>query len=315
MSQLAPHLDPYALLGATPQTSVADLRKAYYAMALLLHPDRGGRAEDMRVLTAAYEFVKRELEFGSTRPLDEATLRDLEAEFASFFAASSAATASMPEVYDEARGPDDLELKELKKELDSLVVDGHFALPIDPHTALLIPREHLDLVKGKFDAGAFNAAFETAKASAALNGDNSGYDDSGYEAGYELEVPRITAADLTETGERKSEATLEESSADFKPLELGAYHPPRSGLDFPDALSAARLAHPAGPRNYQFDTGASGKKLGVAGGDYREATSQHASLYAPEPEAGYEPLPDLREVQRERERVDAQIYTETSALA
>jgi len=80
-------LDPYALLGVTPRSSLQELRAAYYELALLVHPDRGGRAEDMRVLAAAYAFVKRELQHADAVAgvaIDACTLRDMEAAFAAF---------------------------------------------------------------------------------------------------------------------------------------------------------------------------------------------------------------------------------------
>lgn len=50
--------DPYAVFGATLETPLAELRKRYYDLSLICHPDKGGRAEDMIALRNAYEVVR-----------------------------------------------------------------------------------------------------------------------------------------------------------------------------------------------------------------------------------------------------------------
>jgi len=51
------HLDPYDLLGVSPYAPAGDVRRAYYQMALIAHPDKGGSAADMATVHAAYEYV------------------------------------------------------------------------------------------------------------------------------------------------------------------------------------------------------------------------------------------------------------------
>ncbi len=48
---------PYRELGASPGCSNAELRARYLALARVHHPDRGGRADDMRRINDAYEKV------------------------------------------------------------------------------------------------------------------------------------------------------------------------------------------------------------------------------------------------------------------
>ena len=43
----APVLDPYALLGCTPDSSPEDVRRAYRSLARIVHPDKGGCAAQM----------------------------------------------------------------------------------------------------------------------------------------------------------------------------------------------------------------------------------------------------------------------------
>lgn len=51
--------DPYRLLGVSPLDSAETVRARYHALALERHPDRGGSAEKMRELNAAYERILR----------------------------------------------------------------------------------------------------------------------------------------------------------------------------------------------------------------------------------------------------------------
>jgi len=51
------HLDPYDLLGVSPYAAAPEVRRAYYELALLVHPDKGGSAADMTTVHAAYEYV------------------------------------------------------------------------------------------------------------------------------------------------------------------------------------------------------------------------------------------------------------------
>jgi curved DNA-binding protein CbpA len=73
------HLDPYKLLGVTPESSLNELRKSYYTLALLMHPDKGGDAKDMWVLESSYKWLKAQLEHKTTKTAD-----DVEKEFEDF---------------------------------------------------------------------------------------------------------------------------------------------------------------------------------------------------------------------------------------
>jgi hypothetical protein len=53
---------PTNLFGLTADDSLAVLRRRYYDLALLCHPDRGGAADDMRVVQRSYEAAKAALE-------------------------------------------------------------------------------------------------------------------------------------------------------------------------------------------------------------------------------------------------------------
>lgn len=60
--------DPWQLLGITPTSTINEARRAYYDLARIMHPDRGGNAEDMRALYDAYRWVYEQL-IGATMPI------------------------------------------------------------------------------------------------------------------------------------------------------------------------------------------------------------------------------------------------------
>lgn len=55
-------IDPYKLFHLTSKSTLEQLRKAYYKMALLCHPDKGGSEDDMIIIHRAYIYIKEHLE-------------------------------------------------------------------------------------------------------------------------------------------------------------------------------------------------------------------------------------------------------------
>lgn len=55
-------VNPYDFLGVTPTSSLTEVRRAYFRLSLLCHPDKGGRADDMRILQSAYEWITHHIE-------------------------------------------------------------------------------------------------------------------------------------------------------------------------------------------------------------------------------------------------------------
>ena len=77
------HLDPFALLGVTIQSSPDDAKSAFRSLALLVHPDKqqgGGSPEQMKELLKAYKFVMQQLSLVNR----ENTVENLERDFAEF---------------------------------------------------------------------------------------------------------------------------------------------------------------------------------------------------------------------------------------
>jgi hypothetical protein len=55
-------INPYEFLGlSSTKATLKELKEAYYRLALLCHPDKGGETSAMTVLTLAYQWVLREL--------------------------------------------------------------------------------------------------------------------------------------------------------------------------------------------------------------------------------------------------------------
>ena len=83
MSKLNPTtslINPYKLLGVTTNSTISELKKAYYQLALLCHPDKGGNNDDMRVVHQSYKYIKRQMENANYTKSYE----DLEQEFQQF---------------------------------------------------------------------------------------------------------------------------------------------------------------------------------------------------------------------------------------
>jgi hypothetical protein len=75
-------IDPYGLLGVTVDSAPADVRRAYYALSLLVHPDKGGLAADMATVHNAYRYVFAQVSTVADR--GDATVDNLERDFAEF---------------------------------------------------------------------------------------------------------------------------------------------------------------------------------------------------------------------------------------
>jgi curved DNA-binding protein CbpA len=73
--------NPYDLMGLNTNSSINELKKAYYHLSLLCHPDKGGNKEDMMILHRSYKFISEEF---SKRDNQKTTYQELEDEFTKF---------------------------------------------------------------------------------------------------------------------------------------------------------------------------------------------------------------------------------------
>lgn len=61
-------INPYEFMGLTVDSSLDDLRKSYYKLSLICHPDKGGSADAMVVLHTAYNWIKNQLDNVKNQP-------------------------------------------------------------------------------------------------------------------------------------------------------------------------------------------------------------------------------------------------------
>jgi hypothetical protein len=64
-------LNPYDLLGVTPKSSLDEIKKAYYSLALIMHPDKGGSATEMHILKTAYNWINEQITPVETNPFKD----------------------------------------------------------------------------------------------------------------------------------------------------------------------------------------------------------------------------------------------------
>ncbi len=71
------YINPYKLLGLNIEnTSLDELKKKYYKLALLCHPDKGGNNNDMVTIHNAYLFIKNEIKLITKNQTDVDQLED-----------------------------------------------------------------------------------------------------------------------------------------------------------------------------------------------------------------------------------------------
>ena len=54
-------INPYELFQINEESSIKDLKKSYYNLCLLAHPDKGGNLKDMQIVQNAYIFLKKQM--------------------------------------------------------------------------------------------------------------------------------------------------------------------------------------------------------------------------------------------------------------
>lgn len=74
-------INPYNLLGINSNSSISELKKNYYNLSLLTHPDKGGSNDDFQIVHLAYNYIKEQL---INRNEKETTYEELEDEFEDF---------------------------------------------------------------------------------------------------------------------------------------------------------------------------------------------------------------------------------------
>ena len=91
-------INPFSLLGIKETSSLSELKKNYYNMALLCHPDKGGSQEDMHIVNSAYKYIKNQLENAKDK---ETTYEGLEEEFQNFCMEQTREPQPFSQIYEE----------------------------------------------------------------------------------------------------------------------------------------------------------------------------------------------------------------------
>lgn len=72
-------LNPYKLLGVNYNSTISELKKNYYNLSLLTHPDKGGSDSDFNTVHLAYNYIKEQL-----LNINDSTYEELEEAFEIF---------------------------------------------------------------------------------------------------------------------------------------------------------------------------------------------------------------------------------------
>jgi hypothetical protein len=109
-------INPYELLGfdsKTPNIEMKELKKQYYMLSLICHPDKGGNSSDMIILKNCYEYVKEQIERKDEKSRD---YEEVAMEFKEFMKTQSQEPPPFSQVYEEAH----IWLKEFNDKFNNL---------------------------------------------------------------------------------------------------------------------------------------------------------------------------------------------------
>ena len=105
-------VNPYELLGVTIDSTTREVRKAYYKLSLLCHPDKGGSGEDMTCLHTAYIYVMEQIGFSEGKQ----KLEDIEKDFKEYFEKNKIEVPPFYEIWE--RSEEAEFLREFNKEFE-----------------------------------------------------------------------------------------------------------------------------------------------------------------------------------------------------
>jgi curved DNA-binding protein CbpA len=113
-------INPYELLGfdsKTPNIEMKELKKQYYMLSLICHPDKGGNSSDMIILKNCYEYVKEQIERKDEKSRD---YEEVATEFKEFMKTQSQDPPPFSQVYEEAH----IWLKEFNDKFNNLKMNN-----------------------------------------------------------------------------------------------------------------------------------------------------------------------------------------------
>ncbi len=93
-------LNPFSFLGVSIDSSIDELKKKYYELSMICHPDKGGNKDDMIVLSNCYQYIKEQLKNKIPGNLSDSYL-NLEEEFQKFCKLQSEEIPNFQLIYEE----------------------------------------------------------------------------------------------------------------------------------------------------------------------------------------------------------------------
>ena len=91
-------INPFSLLDITEDSTLNELKKKYYGMSLLCHPDKGGNSNDMYIVNSAYKYIKNQLINKNNK---ETTYEKLEDDFELFCRQQEDETPTFNQIFEE----------------------------------------------------------------------------------------------------------------------------------------------------------------------------------------------------------------------
>jgi curved DNA-binding protein CbpA len=96
-------INPYELLGFDSKypnlITLSQLKKTYYTLSLICHPDKGGNPDDMIILKNSYQYIKNQIEHKDSKPHNYELVEE---EFKNFMKEQSNKPPPFSSIYEEA---------------------------------------------------------------------------------------------------------------------------------------------------------------------------------------------------------------------
>jgi hypothetical protein len=119
-------INPFDLFGITIDNTLNELKRSYYNMALLCHPDKGGSDNDMYIVHNAYNYCKEQFEAQQNK---QTTYEKLEDEFVMFCKIQEDTIPPFSSIYEETSDW----INEFNSEFNKMDIDGsNEAVMFDP---------------------------------------------------------------------------------------------------------------------------------------------------------------------------------------
>ena len=143
------YINPFHLLGVKIDSDIKDVRRAYYKLSLICHPDKGGSKDDMIIVHNAYKYVKKQIEFSENKE----TLENIEEDFKNFFEKNKMEVPSFYELWERSEEAEFLrefnKKFEESKEINNLINNNVFDVFINDGLGAPVNNDFVFIVTGR----------------------------------------------------------------------------------------------------------------------------------------------------------------------